>query len=460
MQTGFPNRVWDGQSGTRENNVTDRPPDNLDWNRIIAELAATQAYLLALNEIVQNLSGGGTPGGSNGQIQINSSDSFAALRGNVLVNDLNGLTDAVAIGNGSFALGEQSFVLGHNCIASTDQSIALGYQCQAGDPPRACTISGTTITISGGDYTFWFYDTDDGGLVLSKLSGDSGPIIAYGSIADGGVIYDSGSNSTILTLKASVTSHTSGFANMRDDYTQSVSMGNNCVAVGGVALGNNAVATGYLSSSTGSATTASGNRSHAEGDSTTASGVASHAEGSTSIASGDWTHAEGYLTTASGNYSHAEGNNTTASGLASYAGGINAVANLKCEWSRSDNNLGKIGHLIVSGTCSDTNPINLLISSSDVLAITSNKNVTFFIILSGTTSDGATTASFIRYGQIKNISGTLTLSSVQTIGTDINANSWSVSITADSGNSALQISVTAVAGVNWQGRIEFVEVGF
>lgn len=568
MDISFPNRVWDGQSGIRENALTNRPPDNLDWNRIIAELQATQAYLLALQATVNGLSGGGgggvtsvglslpniftvsgspitssgtlaaafvsananlvlagpasgpsatptiralvvadlptsipnsnlanssitinstpvslggsidisggggTPAGSDAQVQINSGGSFAALRGNALVNDLNGLTDALAVGVDSYALGEQSAAIGYQAIASGDYCFALGYQNIAGDTPRACTISGTTITISGADYTDFFW-TDDPSLTLSQLSGGTGLTIAYGTLAD--LTYDG--SDTILTLTESITNHTSGFVNMHDDSQGCVSLGYATSATGFAsyaegqvtsasgeeahAEGYSTTASGRYSHAEGNGTTASGSSSHAEGNGTTASTEYTHAEGVGSMASGSASHAEGHSTTASGSESHAEGWSTTASGDYSHAGGRQAEANRLAEWARGESNLGKVGHLIASGQTVDGSPTNLRVSSTDnQLTIGLNRCVTAFIMISGVKTDGSVAASFVRYCQITNISNVITISSPQTIGTDVNPNTWLVEIDADTPNVAFQIVITAEGTVNWIARIDFVEVIF
>lgn len=774
----FPNSVWNGQSGVREDNVTDRPPDNRDWNRIIDELAATQRYLLNLASIIgvrvpntlagyddngnfaditigDNLSlvdgelsstggggGGSSPGGSNGQIQINNNGALAGLRGNALINDINGSLDAVAIGNGSYALGEQSLAVGYQCIASTDKSIAggyisiagdppractidgttitlsstvdltnwlfddgpdtlvlsqlsggsgptiayaqiasvaytdghtvltlvssvtnhttgyvnvrddntgvfafgsdchamwpfsfalgascyagsmtvnvgayafalgftstssgnvsfslgngsvasgnnsfaqnystvasgnsshaegnnsiasgdsshaegrstasgiashsegntseaqgnyshaegngslavgvaahssglstlalgnhslsggnasvagsddaialgyqslalgqqslaigyqctastdysvaLGYQCVAGDPPRVCTISGTTVTISGGDYTAWFYVYIDGELVLSRLSGGSGPTIAYGTV--NAINYDSESNSTIITLSESVTSHTSGYVNERDDYTRCFALGSSCNS-----YGSNSFASGYGSNAIngsdhaqGSLVTAEGGGgSHAEGNSTHTLGPSAHAEGQSTLASGLTAHAEGNSTVASGNYSHVEGDGATASGECSYAGGRNATASLPLQWCRGDGHSGQYGDIFATGLTSDATPVTLLIDASTNITITNYHYLGFLAFIGGLKTDFSVGALFIRQGVIINNNGTLSISTINTVGTDINPSSWSVSITADSEDGALAVTVTGEDSVEWKVRIQFIEM--
>lgn len=462
MERSFPDQVWNGQSGARDDVVTDRPPDNLDWNRIIAELSATQAYLLALNEIVQNMSGGGgSPGGSAAQIQFNNGDgTFAAFRGNALVNDSNGLTDAVAIGDGSYALGEQSLASGNGCVASTDYSVALGYQSTAGDTPRACTISGTTVTISG-DQTFWFYDGDDGALVLSNLSGGSGPTIVYASIVDGGVVFDD--PNTVITLKTAITSHTSGFANMRDDATGCFSFGFNCSSIGGLALGshcssvNNSLAVGF-------SCTASGNQSCAIGDNSQAPGNHSASLCQGNSTSGDSSFAIGYNNIASGNYSYAEGTFTTASGVATHAGGNNSTASLLCQWARSDGGAiaGQESQLYLQGQTTTDTPVNLLIGGTAYPVITQDRAVAFIAKIIAYQTDGSNVAAFMRMGLITNVGGTTAIvGSTGTISADINSPGWSVEITADDLNDALQVAVTGAIDttINWRCTLFLTEVG-
>lgn len=97
--------------------------------------------------------------------------------------------------------------------------------------------------------------------------------------------------------------------------TNSVALGKNCEASGGlsIAIGTGCTSTGgYGCFAEGYENTATSGGAHAEGRGNTASGEYSHAEGGFGKSSGYASHSEGVYTTASGNYSHSEGFNTIA----------------------------------------------------------------------------------------------------------------------------------------------------
>lgn len=45
---GFPGEIWDGSSETRTDMIKDAAPDYQDYDRIVAEMIATQTYIAAL----------------------------------------------------------------------------------------------------------------------------------------------------------------------------------------------------------------------------------------------------------------------------------------------------------------------------------------------------------------------------------------------------------------------------
>lgn len=44
----FPDNVWDGVSESRADRIIDRSPDYFDWDQIVAEMIATQTYVVGL----------------------------------------------------------------------------------------------------------------------------------------------------------------------------------------------------------------------------------------------------------------------------------------------------------------------------------------------------------------------------------------------------------------------------
>ena len=81
------------------------------------------------------------------------------------------------------------------------------------------------------------------------------------------------------------------------------------------------------------------------------------------------------------------------------------------------------------------------------LSVPSGSSFGFSAVIHGVRSKGGEAALFHRQGIIKNIGGATSLTgSIQTIGTDINAGSASIAITADDTNDALQIACTQPTG--------------
>ncbi len=448
--------------------------------------------------------GGGSAAGLKSQVQINlDGTAFGAIGG------LGGTTDSVPLGSGSVALGEQSFAQGFQSQATTDQSVAIGYQCVAGDPPRACTISGATVTFTGIDLTNWFFDDGPGTFVASNLSGGTGPTIAYGQVL-GDPVFTGGD--TVVTLVATITTHTAGFANIRDDNTAAYAEGHNSAASGFAshAEGRSTTASGTSTHAEGFQTIASANDCHAEGESTTASGAASHAEGISSVASASASHAEGFTGLASANYAHAEGQNSTASGVASHAEGNGTIASADdshAEGSatvangiashaegQSSTATGKISHaagldaladlqakiawgggqfaalgdcqstlLTLSAVTTDATPVLLQVQDtpSSVL-IRNGVAYGFRATIIGRKTDGSSVAMFMRSGIIQNLSGTTAMvGDVSSIGADNNVPSWAITITANNGASSLEIRVTGTVAttVRWVCTLEAAEVG-
>ncbi len=441
--------------------------------------------------------GGGSPACSISQVQTNlDGAAFGAIGGQ------GGTTDSVPLGTGCLALGVQSLAATGSLTnsapsqATTDNSVSLGSGCIAGDPPRTCTISGTTVTIPGGNYTGWFYGNDDLALCLSQLTGGTGDTIVYASIINSGGVVFTGGN-TVLTLKGSVTTHTAGFANMHDDNTNCFAAGSNAKAQGynSFAIGAGTLASGAVSYTEGSGTTASGSNSHAEGNNSIASGNNCHAEGNTSTASGDGSHAEGASTasgtnahaegnstlasqtnahaegsstTASGTASHAEGQGGTASGKMSHAAGFDSLADLQAKVAWGGGQFAAQGDcqsslITLSATTTDATPVLLQVQDtpSSVL-IRAGVAYGFRATIVGRKTDGSELAMFMRSGIIQNLSGTTAMvGDVSTIGADNNVPAWAITITADNGSSSLFIHVTGEVSttIRWVCTLEAAEVG-
>lgn len=259
-----------------------------------------------------------------------------------------------------------------------------------------------------------------------------------------------------------------------------MAFGNSCSSSGdsSFAQGKSTTASGDFSHAEGNGTTASGERSHAEGDGCTATNYAAHAEGSLSHATGQYSHAENGGT-ASGDNSHAEGTGTATGGY-SHAGGQNSIADLQSKIAYSDGAFtawtgnkgdGQFSILPCSTTTDHSvTTRNLTIvgggGSGSLLLVRANFTYAFTVEIAARQRDGSAMAYFTRRGMIHNEAGTTSLSgSIQTIGTDINTPGWSIAITADDTNDALQVAVTGDPGAGvgarifWQARLDCIEIG-
>jgi hypothetical protein len=427
-------------------------------------------------------------------------------------------TGAEAHGISCVACGQASLAFGHTCIAMADGCSAQGIQCQAG-PAFSATISGTLVTISG-DYQASF-TTNVLDLVLAALADYTGayvtPLAVLATITN--IAYD-GTN-TLLTLatplsttpdatqgwvasRTQVTgahaegnsiasglySHSEGSSTARGQYAHAEGSSNGngdnshsegaYTTAGGTsshAEGNNTNATGDSSHAEGGNNTASGPNSHAEGTSTTSSGSASHAEGASTTASANFSHSQGESTSASGPASHAEGRYTNATGQSSHAGGYRAVADNKTQFARSDGGFlfagferGQYCFISESAISQGTTPGILQIGggASDTTngyLVVPDGSTFFFEVRIAAKSANSKVAWFARQGIIQTVGGVTSLvGSVTTIGTDNNTPGWTVSVSADTTNNALQIQGTGTAAENninigWLARIDYLEIG-
>jgi hypothetical protein len=163
---------------------------------------------------------------------------------------------------------------------------------------------------------------------------------------------------------------------------------------------------------------------------------------------------------------HSEGQDTTASAVNSYAGGKGAISDLHGKFSRSDSYFNVPGdgqYSLTSCGCItvDTTPTILQVDGN-YFSIRNNTSYMFVAMLAGHAINGTADSLFLRYGIINNNNGTVTLrGSVETLGSDINVNGWSVAITADDINNALQIQVIGdnENTIHWKCRCDTIELG-
>jgi len=255
-----------------------------------------------------------------------------------------------------------------------------------------------------------------------------------------------------------------------------------CTASGAYAHaeGYGSIASGAYSHAEGYETIAQGQYSHAEGYVTHAYGAYSHAEGGFHThTESNYAHAEGYQTSAVGQMAHSEGYNSTATGNSSHAGGSGGNADLLSKWARADaqsyatENTGpsQTGIIQLSARTVDATPTNLTIGGgaggTPVLPVVrSNSTYGFEVKIVGRDISGVDHLWAIRRGLIHNEAGTTALAgsigpaSPADIGTT-GGLSWSVAITADATNNAIQVQVTGAASttIHWSCSLQTVEVG-
>ncbi len=158
---------------------------------------------------------------------------------------------------------------------------------------------------------------------------------------------------------------------------------------------------------------------------------------------------------------------TIGDGYVAYAsaGGLNAFADLNTKWARSDGGFaiqgdGQYSTVSLSGVSSSGTPVILLIGGSARLSVRSNFTYGFTARVTGRKTTGTKHARFTCSGIISNEAGTTALvGAVSVVADDGSEGTWSVAVTADDTNDALQIAVTGEATVRWLARVELEEVG-
>ena len=283
----------------------------LDWKNAIfsGSVHGTASYATqALSASWAPGGGGGTPGGSDTQIQFNNAGAFGGS---------NTFTFSIASGSvtqgnyGNIASGLESLATGKGTIASAAWSHTKGSGTNANG-----TISHAEgqSTRAGNNNGYLATAVIAGDIVLDSIYGD---LTAAGLFAPGYIaaIDDSAydGNHTYATISVASCSfdgtnthvHTPTGSNTTTLVIASLS--NQSSNAGTYVWG------GLGAHAEGNSSISVGTYAHAEGNGQ-AFGSTAHAEGG-GYAIGDGTHAEGGAT-AVGNYSHAEGNGSTYAGYA------------------------------------------------------------------------------------------------------------------------------------------------
>jgi len=177
--------------------------------------------------------------------------------------------------------------------------------------------------------------------------------------------------------------------------------------------------------------------------------------------------------TASSYYSTVGGglNNTASGDRATVPGGKEAIADKYGQMAHASGEFSnpgdaQVSSLIARNQTTDGSATNLFLDGgNDRLTIPTDTAWMFDLRLIAAEQDMANIKKFHRTGAIVNDGGTITISSIDTIGTDQTIGSpgaWSVAVSADDTNDALDIQVTGEAGTNirWVAEVQLQEVSY
>lgn len=250
--------------------------------------------------------------------------------------------------------------------------------------------------------------------------------------------------------------------------TSLASAANVASGAGAFACGADARASGagsFAFGNAGASTIASGAGSIAMGLGVTSSGINSVALGGYSTASGNYgAIALGYACTASGQSSCAIGDRSSA-----YLNGMMAIASGRF----AANGDAQTAVLVARNTTSNATPTNLFLdgSSARVVVPANSSGVAMITVVARTNTAGDNHMTWRRRVNWERgvAVGTVSID-VETVGTDRGYTggawgagpAWSIAITADTTNGAIDISVTGAAATNirWVASIEWVETTF
>lgn len=260
-------------------------------------------------------------------------------------------------------------------------------------------------------------------------------------------------------------------------------------ATGGDNRGANAI--DLQTSRSAASQVASGAQSIVLGSSNRSSGISAFSAGFNNVSSGAYAASVGvsnsslsYASLALGNSNTANGTNSvalgavnTASGESSIAVGTRAFTKAVASLFVVGSALGGLGQsqsnqLSIGGQTTDATPTVLRSTSSaasaaNQLALQNNSALAFNGLVVGTVTGAGNTASFKIEGCIKrgsNAASTVLVGAVTPvlISRDSGASTWSVSVTADTTNGCLAVTVTGEAATNirWNCTLYASEVAF
>ncbi|MFA6094931.1 MAG: tail fiber domain-containing protein [Candidatus Paceibacterota bacterium] len=139
-------------------------------------------------------------------------------------------SNSVALGGGAWdnvsTLGEWSFGGGSNILVSGNHSTALGRSIRIGNPMRSFSVSsgGTSITLSGGNYTSEFLNNST--VIFTGSNNHQNSLSVTKTISN--VAYNSGSNSTTFSISSPIdTTTVSGRVTSQTSVMYSTAVGYN-----------------------------------------------------------------------------------------------------------------------------------------------------------------------------------------------------------------------------------------
>ena len=217
--------------------------------------------------------------------------------------------------------------------------------------------------------------------------------------------------------------------------------------------------TGNHSSAFGDQHQVSGNKSTAFGTGHVISAETAYAEGDGNIVSGIAGHAEGSMNECAADYSHAEGMNAKTYNIYQHA-------KSSCGFT----NPGEIGeaqytNIIARVQTEDDTPADLLVGEDRYVYLASNKMNAFRVTIVAATADNTEGAAYEIKGLIKKdatVASTALIGSLTKTVLAESTGAWDATISADTTNGALGITVTGVAAttIRWVAFVEMVEVAF
>lgn len=150
----FPTQVWDGTSPTRSTRLQDSPPDQEDWDQLIAEIIATQTEVANMTSIA----GQAAIPNATGQYS-----NTAQVKGTLNVSDTVMNIDTHATEN-IIPISTQFTVVGSSQTYTVIDQLASAAGVIVLDGPSSGTF---TVTIDGVESGNIAYDVDAAGLLTA-----------------------------------------------------------------------------------------------------------------------------------------------------------------------------------------------------------------------------------------------------------------------------------------------------